>query len=59
MSHVTDVQILLVEDNPNDEALTLRALRKNNFQEQVVVACDGAEALDYWLEHNEAPPLHP
>jgi two-component system response regulator len=39
--------ILLVEDNPNDEALTLRALKKNNFQERVVVARDGAEALDY------------
>ena len=39
--------ILLVEDNPNDEALTLRALKKNNIQERVVVARDGAEALDY------------
>ena len=39
--------ILLVEDNPNDEALTLRALRKNNIHDQVVVAHDGAEALDY------------
>jgi two-component system response regulator len=39
--------ILLVEDNPNDEALTLRALKKNNIQDRVVVAHDGAEALDY------------
>jgi two-component system response regulator len=39
--------ILLVEDNPNDEALTLRALRKNNINDRVVVARDGAEALDY------------
>jgi two-component system response regulator len=39
--------ILLVEDNPNDEALTLRALRKNDIQDRVVVAHDGAEALDY------------
>jgi two-component system, response regulator len=39
--------ILLVEDNPNDEALTLRALRKNNITDRVVVARDGAEALDY------------
>jgi two-component system response regulator len=39
--------ILLVEDNPNDEALTLRALKKNNIQDRVVVARDGAEALDY------------
>ena len=39
--------ILLVEDNPDDEALTLRALKRNNILNQVVVARDGAEALDY------------
>jgi CheY-like chemotaxis protein len=39
--------IMLVEDNPDDEALTLRALRKNNIQNTVVVARDGVEALDY------------
>jgi CheY-like chemotaxis protein len=42
-----DKVILLVEDNPDDEALTLRALKKNNIQNQVVVARDGVEALDY------------
>jgi two-component system response regulator len=44
---MNDRTILLVEDNPNDEALTLRALKKNNIQDRVVVARDGAEALDY------------
>jgi DNA-binding response OmpR family regulator len=39
--------ILLVEDNPDDEALTLRALNKNNIRNEVIVAHDGAEALDY------------
>jgi two-component system response regulator len=39
--------ILLVEDNANDEELTLRALRKANILNTVVVARDGAEALDY------------
>jgi two-component system response regulator len=38
--------ILLVEDNPDDVALTLRALRKNNIVNEVVVARDGVEALD-------------
>ena len=39
--------ILVVEDNPRDEALTLRALKKNNVANDVVVARDGVEALDY------------
>ena len=42
-----DKIILLVEDNPDDELLTLRALRKNNVLNEVVVARDGVEALDY------------
>src|SRR5271157_1196087 len=42
-----DKLILLVEDNPDDEALTLRALRKNHIGNHLVVAHDGAEALDY------------
>lgn len=40
-------RILLVEDNPDDEALTLRALKKNNILNEVIVARDGVEALDY------------
>ena len=39
--------ILLVEDNPDDEVLTRRALKKNNIGNELVVARDGAEALDY------------
>ena len=44
---MTNSVILLVEDNPDDEALTIRALKKNNIKNTVVVAHDGAEALDY------------
>ena len=40
-------KILLVEDNPDDEALTLRALKKNRVMNAVKVVRDGAEALDY------------
>ena len=39
--------ILLVEDNPDDEALTIRALRKSNIMNRTFVAHDGVEALDY------------
>ena len=62
MSHETvERPIMLVEDNPHDEELTLRALRKSNVLNPVVVARDGVEALDFLLargEHaGEAPPL--
>src|ERR1700752_1908554 len=42
-----DKVILLVEDNADDEKLTLRALKKNNISNEVVVARNGVEALDY------------
>lgn len=61
--------ILLVEDNPQDEMLTLRSLRKVNLGNAVVVVRDGQQAVDftafaekvaalgvYWLAVNEAPP---
>jgi two-component system response regulator len=46
---MTDGTILLVEDNPDDEALTLRALRKNNILNEVTVVRDGQQALDYFF----------
>src|SRR5947207_11294192 len=42
---LTRKKILLVEDNPDDEELTLRALRKSNIMNEVVVAHDGEEAV--------------
>jgi len=42
-----DKIILIVEDNPDDEALTIRALKKNNISNRLVVVRDGVEALDF------------
>lgn len=42
-----EVEILLVEDNPNDAELALRALKKNNLANKVIRVCDGEEALDF------------
>jgi CheY-like chemotaxis protein len=53
MSGQEDRHILLVEDNPDDVALTLRALKKNNIVNAVDVAGDGAEAVDYMLARND------
>lgn len=44
---MSEKYILLVEDDPDDEILTLRALKKHNIMNEVVVARDGAEALDH------------
>ncbi|KAB2840338.1 MAG: response regulator [Melioribacteraceae bacterium] len=47
MNDNNEVEILLVEDNPNDAELALRALRKNNLANKIVVVKDGEEALDF------------
>ncbi len=44
---VKEVEILLVEDNPTDAELAIRALKKNNFANKLVWVKDGAEALDF------------
>ncbi|MGE5504372.1 MAG: response regulator [Actinomycetota bacterium] len=48
--------VLLVEDNPDDEALTMRALAKNHIQNEVVVARDGVEALDFLMDGAKPAP---
>jgi len=53
---LTKKTILLVEDNPCDEELTLLALRKSNIMNEVVVARDGEEALEYLFGHESLPP---
>ncbi len=47
MKITQDVEILIVEDNPNDAEMALRALRKNNLANKVLVVGDGEEALDF------------
>ena len=55
--------ILLVEDNPDDEVLTLRAFKMNNMLNRVVVARDGVEALEYLfgtgVYAGRDPSVHP
>jgi two-component system, response regulator len=53
MSAVFKKVILLVEDNPDDVELTLRAFRLHNVRNEVVVARDGSEALDYLVGRGE------
>lgn len=50
-----DRTILLVEDNPDDELLTIRALRNNTIASEVAVARDGAEALEYLFASPSRP----
>lgn len=47
MMHLDNVEILLVEDNNSDAELTLRALKKNNLANQIVIVTDGEEALNF------------
>ena len=53
---MNDRVILLVEDNPDDQALTLRAFARNNIRNTIVVASDGLEALDYLFGTGLQPP---
>jgi CheY-like chemotaxis protein len=48
--------ILLVEDNRDDEVLTLRALKKNNIANEIAIARDGVEALAYLLDGDKPAP---
>ena len=48
-------KILLVEDNPDDVALTMRALKSHNITNEVVVALDGVQALDYLFGADGSP----
>ncbi|OLB07899.1 MAG: two-component system response regulator [Gemmatimonadetes bacterium 13_2_20CM_69_27] len=55
MTNQQQVEILLVEDNPTDVELTLRAFKARNFANQVFVARDGAEALDFFFGDGSHP----
>ncbi len=55
MTDQHQVEILLVEDNPTDAELTLRAFKARNFANQVFVARDGAEALDFFFGDGSHP----
>lgn len=54
-----DVEILLVEDNPKDVELTLHALKKHKLANQVHVARDGQEALDFFFEGDKVKAVKP
>lgn len=47
MTNYNEVELLLVEDNPNDAELALRALKKHHIANNIVVVTDGAQALDF------------
>lgn len=56
---MTSRTILLVEDNPDDVALTLRALKKNNILNPITVASDGAQALIFLFDGDDALAREP
>ena len=51
--------ILLVEDNPDDVLLTIRAFKKNNIDNEIVVATDGERALELLQPQSDQTPLRP
>lgn len=63
MNNLQEIRILIVEDNPNDAELTLRALRKHNLTNAIQLVEDGEEALDFvfcrgkYAENNFLKPL--
>ncbi|MCR3923165.1 MAG: response regulator [Firmicutes bacterium] len=59
MSSLSEVEILLVEDNMSDAELTLRALRKENLTNNIVHVTDGEEALDFLYNRNAFSDRHP
>lgn len=56
---LNDKKILLIEDNADDELLTIRALKKNNIANDIVVARDGAEALAYLFDSELRKKMNP
>src|SRR6516165_3097886 len=57
MTSTQEIDILLVEDNPNDAELTLRALKKSDIGARLAIARDGAEALEYLLGDRPRPKV--
>jgi two-component system response regulator len=53
MEDYSTIDILIVEDNPRDAELTLRALKKNNLANNILIAEDGAEALDFFFSRGK------
>ena len=56
---MNDAMILLVEDNADDENITLHALKANDIENKVFVARDGVEALDFLFCRNIYAPIDP